>query len=268
MARKDGAKNPPSQPRDHRKPLAEQIYDIKDATLRLWERNRHLQEQLGLLERRVRFLSWGLIALLIGSSGLLLFLLLGKFATLQRQVATLQETVTNTQITSTAPDQSATSPALEAARLEQLKQDVLTSLKQMVPELVAAAAAQENGQNTASGSEQQTGDRPQLITAISESTSTPLRVVVGKTDPLKTHWEQYNQSGIYVDVDTSEAGFSSPPYYFTSLGGHTNNVLAQGVTSIYTPTEKGFRVHVAYQGLTVEKAKDWGWYINWIAVGS
>jgi hypothetical protein len=95
-----------------------------------------------------------------------------------------------------------------------------------------------------------------------------LRIVVGKTDPQKTRWVQYNDGGIYVDIDTSSAGFSVTPYYFTSLSGHTNNWMAQGVTSIYSPTAKGFRVHVGYRGLTAAQAKDWGWAISWIAIGN
>jgi hypothetical protein len=94
-----------------------------------------------------------------------------------------------------------------------------------------------------------------------------LRIVVGRTDPKKTRWIQYSDGGVAVEVDTSHAGFSAPPYYFTSLGGHTNNWMAQGVTSIYEPTAKGFRVHIGHRALTTAQAKEWGWYVNWIAIG-
>ena len=107
-----------------------------------------------------------------------------------------------------------------------------------------------------------------MVGTVKGPASETLRIVVGKTDLQNTRWVQYSDGGIYVDIDASSAGFSSTPYYFTSLGGHTNNWQAQGVTSVYLPTTKGFRVHVGHRELTAAQAKEWGWYVNWIAVGN
>jgi hypothetical protein len=47
--------------------LEEKIFDAKDATLRLWERNRQLHHRVGGLERRVRVLTWLALGLMLGS---------------------------------------------------------------------------------------------------------------------------------------------------------------------------------------------------------
>ncbi len=94
------------------------------------------------------------------------------------------------------------------------------------------------------------------------------RIAVGKTSPGNTNWIQYGQNGIYVDIDTSGAGFSSTPFYFTSLGGNSRHWTTQGATSIYSPTATNFRVYIYKQGLTVSEANDNRWHIVWIGIGN
>ncbi|NET42125.1 hypothetical protein [Okeania sp. SIO2B3] len=97
---------------------------------------------------------------------------------------------------------------------------------------------------------------------------TEYKIASGSTTPCETPWENYNQNGIYLDIDTSGAGFTETPLYFTSLGGNGNHWTTMGATSIYKPSPKGFRVYIYKNGdLTPDYANDRCWYINWMAIG-
>jgi len=250
----------PAQPEERRN-LEERIQDAKDSTLRLWERTRSLQEKQGLLENRAKLTPWIALALLVGSVGMSALITKHQLSEVEQQLAALQA----------APQQQATT---QNGNLDQIKRELLESVKQMAPELLTAAIKE----GKLSIPPNDTGTTPDNALTQSAVPSTApatakgpgneaLRIVVGRTDPHQTRWVQYSGGGVAVEVDTSHAGFSTPPYYFTSLGGHTNNWMAQGVTSIYEPTAKGFRVHIGYRGLTAAQAKEWGWHVNWIAIG-
>ena len=91
----------------------------------------------------------------------------------------------------------------------------------------------------------------------------------GQTVPGATNWKAYYGDGIYVDVDTSSAGFTSTPRYFTSLGGATNQLLVQGITAIYSATPNGFRIYLwttNRASLTPAMANSYKWYVQWLAV--
>jgi hypothetical protein len=250
--------------------LEEKIFDAKDATLRLWERNRQLQHRVSGLERRVRGLTWLVLGFALTSAGVLVIIAKSQIFPLQHQVAALQATVSPLQarieevagmLQASAHAAAATS---DKTRRQQVEQEVREAVQKLAPALLATAG-QESGQESSV-----TADSGTLVSAAvgtEGSTGAPVRLVVGRTDPHKTPWVQYNHGGIYVDIDTSSAGFTSTPYYFTSLSGHTNNWMAQGVTSIYLPTATGFRVHVGYRELTAAQANSWGWSISWIALG-
>ena len=246
---------------EERRNLEERIQDAKDTALRLWERTRSLQEKQGLLENRAKLLPWIALALLVGSVGMSALITEHQLSQLQQQLAVLQA----------AAQQQA---AAQNGNLEQIKRELLESVQQMAPELLAAAIKEGKLPIPPNNTGTAPDNVPTQSSALSSAPTTAkgpgnetLRIVVGRTDPHKTRWVQYSGGGVAVEVDTSSAGFSALPYYFTSLGGHTNNWMAQGVTSIYEPTAKGFRVHIGYRGLTAAQAKDWGWYINWIAIG-
>jgi hypothetical protein len=90
----------------------------------------------------------------------------------------------------------------------------------------------------------------------------------GSTPSGNTVWQQFND-GIFVDVDTSSAGFTTTPIYITSLGGTSHHWSTTGATSIYIPTPKGFRVYLREStggSLTPAFANQKEWHINWIAV--
>ena len=92
----------------------------------------------------------------------------------------------------------------------------------------------------------------------------------GSTPVGNTAWQQYfDGEGVFVDVDTSSAGFKTTPIYITSIGGETSHWGTTGATSIYFPTPTGFRVYVRWStggALTPATANQFGWHINWIAV--
>ena len=94
----------------------------------------------------------------------------------------------------------------------------------------------------------------------------------GSTNPGKTDWKEYrNQDGdpigIYVDVDTRVAGFTSTPIYFTSIGGFGGHFAIIGATSIYRPAKDGFRIYIKSPGIvhpSPQFANERHWHINWI----
>ena len=90
----------------------------------------------------------------------------------------------------------------------------------------------------------------------------------GSTTSGATNWKQYTSNSLYLDVDTSSAGFTETPIYITSLGGSSNHCLTTGATSIYRATPTGFRVYVFYEGgvVTPAKANTWKWHIQWIGI--
>jgi hypothetical protein len=111
------------------------------------------------------------------------------------------------------------------------------------------------------------------ITVISQpkpALSQPVQSARGSTPVGNTAWQQYpGGEGIYVDVDTSSAGFTTTPIYITSIGGATSHWWTTGATSIYAPTPTGFRVYVRWAtggSLTPALANEYGWHINWVAV--
>jgi hypothetical protein len=283
MSNKDVTTDEGQTLQEQNKAVEERLQDAKDATLRLWERNRHLQERVSNLERRLRFVTWLTLALFMGGAVLVARLATSDRARIHNQIAALRETLTSlhTRVEGfdrtmrTREEKAEAVVAAAEARLKQVEQDVKESVKKAVPEILLATAQDGALINPAGqvggGTAKPVAERlvsGNVWDAAKGPASKGLRIMVGKTDVQKTRWVQYNTGGIYVDIDTSSAGFSSTPYYFTSLGGHTNNWMAQGVTSIYLPTAKGFRIHINYRDLTVAQATGWGWYINWVAIGS
>ena len=92
----------------------------------------------------------------------------------------------------------------------------------------------------------------------------------GTTVPGATNWQPYgNNTGIYLDIDTSGCGFTSIPRYFTTIGGRSNHWSTTGATSIYNATPTKFRVYVRFSNgaaLTPAYANARMWHINWLAV--
>ena len=106
-------------------------------------------------------------------------------------------------------------------------------------------------------------------------TETAPRIVAGSTD-WGQGWKQYAQDGqktVYLEVDTSAAGFSSTPVYVISLTGSYNMYLANGgANGVYSATPNGFSVFIRRfddYDLPVETViNEWLWGINWIGIES
>ena len=96
------------------------------------------------------------------------------------------------------------------------------------------------------------------------------RLGAGRTPAGSTNWQPYSgTAGIFVDVDTSGAGFTAVPVYLTALHGNSNHWSTTGGTSVYTPTQTGFRIYVRWadgSALTPAQANTNGWHIQWLGV--
>ena len=96
-----------------------------------------------------------------------------------------------------------------------------------------------------------------------------MKMATGSTPVGQTDWQQYKTNGIYVDIDTSSAGFTQTPHYLTSLGGRGSHWTTMGATSIYRPSPTGFRVYIFKDGLNLTPgfANQKNWHINWAGFG-
>jgi hypothetical protein len=81
-------------------------------------------------------------------------------------------------------------------------------------------------------------------------------------------WVAHSENGIYVDVDTSAAGFESTPNYITSIHGTSSHWTTTGGNAVYNATPTGFRVYIYQARITPELATEYGWHIEWVAVES
>src|SRR5215813_13424127 len=185
--------------------LEEKLFDAKDATLRLWERNRHLQQKVGGLEHRMRVLTWLALGLILGSAGLFAVIVKSQIAPLQRQVVALQETVSPLQtkideFAGTVMARANTASAMnDDAHSKPVEQEVREAIQKLAPAMLATVE-KESGQGRSDNESSGTLVSSAVGTATGPTGET-VRLVVGRTDPHKTPWVQYNHGGIYVDID-------------------------------------------------------------------
>lgn len=93
----------------------------------------------------------------------------------------------------------------------------------------------------------------------------------GKTSPSDWVSNVNGGGGIYIDVNTSSAGFENTPHYLTSLEGKMHHWDVSGINAIYNPTKEGFRIYIKWiynetKVLTPELAKEYGWSIKWTGI--
>lgn len=109
------------------------------------------------------------------------------------------------------------------------------------------------------------------------------RIYCGQTTPGSTAWQQWGTSEvtIYVDVNTSAAGFTGEPIYLAAISGNGNHFMTLGTQSVYNTTASGFTVYItktttpsaALANLQVDTvtpslANTWGWHIHWCGMGN
>jgi hypothetical protein len=94
-----------------------------------------------------------------------------------------------------------------------------------------------------------------------------LRIGSGQTQPGQG-WVD-DSPGIYLDVDTTTAGFAGTPDYVCSVGGRTQHWDLIGTNTISQPTATGFRVRVQrHDGVAIDPsyAQQRDWYVNWVGI--
>jgi hypothetical protein len=109
----------------------------------------------------------------------------------------------------------------------------------------------------------------EYVSSAFSNTVTAAKWGSGQTVPGATNWQAFDNNIIYVDVDTTAAGFAATPRYFTSLGGTGNQRNAQGISAVYSATPTGFRLYLmGANGVVVTPAyaNNNGWYVQWLGV--
>lgn len=101
-----------------------------------------------------------------------------------------------------------------------------------------------------------------------------LQIAQGVTSP--NDWKDYNNQGIYIDVDTSACKFTQTPHYIVSLEGNSHHWAANGATSIYNATPTGFRIYLRwtddnghygnYNPLRIGLAQRYNWHLKWTGI--
>ena len=79
-------------------------------------------------------------------------------------------------------------------------------------------------------------------------------------------WKTFGSHSVYLDVDTSEAGFSSTPHYVVTMNGMHSHWSVVGGHAIYEPTATSFRIYLLYEvsEVTAKQAQQYDWRVNWI----
>jgi hypothetical protein len=79
-------------------------------------------------------------------------------------------------------------------------------------------------------------------------------------------WKKFGSHSLFLDVDTSTAGFPGTPNYITAMNGEHSHWRTVGSHAIYEPSATSFRIYVLYElsEVKVSQASKWQWAINWM----
>jgi hypothetical protein len=159
--------------------------------------------------------------------------------------------------------------------------DLLAATRRYATEAEAEQARAANAANETSASRAAAARELERISSLDRETirddsGRNLRVVAGSTKAKETRWKQYIQTNgkidpnaIYVEVDTSAAGFSDTPRYFVSISGGSGLYQTTGLGGVYSPNRGSFSVYLRFAGaITPKKANEYGWTVNWVAFGT
>jgi hypothetical protein len=95
------------------------------------------------------------------------------------------------------------------------------------------------------------------------------KIASGQSPP-GVGWQDYaSGAGLFIDVDTSAAGFAATPIYLTCLGGAYSHWELTGGSAVYTPSPTGFRIYIRRPSgaqPTPADANAAGWHVNWIGI--
>ena len=97
------------------------------------------------------------------------------------------------------------------------------------------------------------------------------RVCAGTTGRGTTTWPDATSHGVKLTVDISRCGFVKVPTVTISVEGERYLWRATGLAGVYTTTTTSFLMWVRIEGLQYSpaggKAEEWGWNVEWVAVG-
>lgn len=86
-----------------------------------------------------------------------------------------------------------------------------------------------------------------------------------------TLWTTYSDTGITMNIDTSNCTFNSTPLYFTSIAGISSHWDLIGYGAIYSATPSSFMIYArSFSGLnstvllTLATARQWN--VNWFGI--
>jgi hypothetical protein len=132
----------------------------------------------------------------------------------------------------------------------------------------------DTGATGAQGPQGETGPQGPAGTpgiAATDLNGNQIKIVAGSTPVGSSNWKQYSNNMLYLDVDTSAAGFQNTPAYTTSLAGQSGNWWVTGGSSPYSTSPTGFRVYVGFidgRSVSPQQANASAWHINWTAAGN
>ncbi|MEU0571349.1 hypothetical protein ABZ297_38960 [Nonomuraea sp. NPDC005983] len=134
---------------------------------------------------------------------------------------------------------------------------------------VALSAALAFGATVMTGVSANAEARPAAKPAAAQSAQQRQIIGSGATMP-GVGWVSYGaNTGIYLDVDTTSAHFTSTPAYVTTIGGAGAHWTLTGTSAIYNATPTGFRIYVRWADggrITPADAVQFGWYVGWFGV--
>lgn len=163
------------------------------------------------------------------------------------------------------------------ASLESLKEELnlLKEKVQPLPEKVANLEFEQNGMKEAiMGEEKVQNDKMEemynklttLDGQVAKNTE-DLKVKILKTGSAE-NWVYWDVNSVYIDVDFSDLGLDYTPTIFTSVSGDSEHHHLTGSNSLYSRTNKGFRVYIYDDhGMGLEKVNRYHWKLLYIIVG-
>jgi len=147
---------------------------------------------------------------------------------------------------------------------------------------IAAIANGGTGASTAAAALTNLGaaaiNHPHNIAQISDIGTTANSISLGNNFKIgwgisDNQWLDYGSlNTIWKNIDTSSAGFSKPPIYFTSIYGNSSHWMSLGHSSIYAPTANGFIIHITIPNhenryiITPSLAAQYNWRIAWLGI--
>ena len=102
------------------------------------------------------------------------------------------------------------------------------------------------------------------------SQSNCARLCSGTTGRGTTAWKDYSgPTGVWVDVDMSDCGFTKVPSVTASIEGTSTHWELTGTSSVYNTSPTSFRIYIGANrpNARTSIANKYKWNVDWIATG-